>query len=67
MMLVAMWTLGHLTTSAGESDARYALILRGLALGLLFTPINNVAFGSLKPRGGAAGLGTDQPGAPARR
>ena len=49
MMLFAMWTLGHLSTAAGEADARYALILRGLALGLLFTPINNVAFGSLKP------------------
>ena len=26
-----------------------ALIIRGAALGLLFTPINNAAFGSLKP------------------
>lgn len=49
LMLVAMWTLGHLSTAAGEADARYALIIRGMALGLLFTPINNVAFGSLKP------------------
>jgi DHA2 family multidrug resistance protein len=49
MMLFAMWTLGHLSTVAGESDARYALIIRGLAIGLLFTPINNVAFGNLKP------------------
>ena len=44
-----MWSLGHLTTAAGESDARIALIIRGAALGLLFTPINNAAFGSLKP------------------
>jgi DHA2 family multidrug resistance protein len=49
LMLVAMWTLGHLSTAAGEADARYALIIRGAALGLLFTPINNVAFGSLEP------------------
>jgi len=49
LMLVAMWTLGHLSTSAGEADTRYALIIRGAALGLLFTPINNVAFGNLKP------------------
>jgi len=49
IMLYAMWTLAHLSTVAGEADARYALILRGMALGLLFTPINNVAFGSLKP------------------
>jgi DHA2 family multidrug resistance protein len=49
LMLVAMWTLGHLSTAAGEADARWALIIRGAALGLLFTPINYVAFGSLKP------------------
>jgi DHA2 family multidrug resistance protein len=49
LMLWSMWDLGHLTTVAGEADARYALIIRGAALGLLFTPINNVAFGSLKP------------------
>jgi DHA2 family multidrug resistance protein len=49
LMMYAMWTLGHLSTAAGEADARYALIIRGLALGLLFTPINNTAFGSLKP------------------
>jgi DHA2 family multidrug resistance protein len=46
---VAMWTLGHLTSSAGEGDARIALIIRGAAMGLLFTPINNAAFGSLEP------------------
>jgi len=50
LMLLAMWRLGHLTTVAGEVDARYALVIRGGALGLLFTPINNVAFGSLKPQ-----------------
>ena len=49
LMLMAMWTLGHLSTAAGEAEARYALIIRGLSLGLLFTPINSVAFGSLKP------------------
>ena len=49
LMLWSMWDLGHLTSVAGEADARYALIIRGAALGLLFTPINNVAFGSLKP------------------
>jgi MFS transporter, DHA2 family, multidrug resistance protein len=49
LMLWSMWDLGHLTTAAGEADARFALIIRGGALGLLFTPINNVAFGSLKP------------------
>jgi len=49
LMLWSMWDLGHLTTAAGEADARIALIIRGAALGLLFTPINNAAFGSLEP------------------
>ena len=49
LMLWSMWDLGHLTVAAGEIDARHALIIRGAALGLLFTPINNVAFGSLEP------------------
>ncbi len=46
---VAMWKLGHLTPQAGEGDVRYALIYRGFALGFLFTPINNVAYGVLEP------------------
>jgi DHA2 family multidrug resistance protein len=46
---ISMWILGHLTTAAGEGDAQVALIVRGAAMGLLFTPINNAAFGSLKP------------------
>jgi DHA2 family multidrug resistance protein len=45
----SMWTLGHLTSQAGEADARYALIIRGFAMGLLFVPINNAAYGSIKP------------------
>ena len=49
LMLLAMHTLGALTTVAGESDAQVALIIRGAALGLLFVPINNAAFGALKP------------------
>ena len=47
---VAMWRLGHLTTEAGEPQARAALFIRGLGLGLLFTPINNVAFGGIDPK-----------------
>jgi len=46
---VSMWKLGHLTPQAGEADVRYALIYRGVALGFLFTPINNVAYGVLEP------------------
>jgi MFS transporter, DHA2 family, multidrug resistance protein len=50
LFLVSMWDLGHLSTDAGESDVRLALIIRGAGLGFLFTPINNVAYASLKPQ-----------------
>jgi MFS transporter, DHA2 family, multidrug resistance protein len=49
LFLVSMWDLGHLSTDAGEADVRLALIVRGAGLGFLFTPINNVAYASLKP------------------
>ena len=49
LFVASMWDLGHLTTAAGEADVRLALIVRGLGLGFLFTPINNVAYASLKP------------------
>ncbi|HEV7365626.1 MAG TPA: DHA2 family efflux MFS transporter permease subunit [Gemmatimonadales bacterium] len=49
LFVVSMWDLGHLTTDAGETDVRFALIIRGAGLGFLFTPINNVAYASLKP------------------
>jgi len=49
LFLVSMWRLGHLTTVAGEPDVRTALIIRGLGLGFLFTPVNNVAYASLQP------------------
>jgi len=44
----SMWAMGHLTSQSGEADVRLALIFRGVGLGMLFTPINFVAFNSLK-------------------
>jgi DHA2 family multidrug resistance protein len=49
LLLWALWDLGHLSVDAGEADVRYALLIRGAGLGMLFTPINNVAYASLKP------------------
>jgi DHA2 family multidrug resistance protein len=49
LLLWAMWDLGHLSVDAGEADVRWALVIRGAGLGMLFTPINNVAYASLKP------------------
>jgi MFS transporter, DHA2 family, multidrug resistance protein len=47
---VSMYQLGHLTTQSGEPDTHTALIIRGFGLGFLFTPINQVAYASLKPQ-----------------
>jgi DHA2 family multidrug resistance protein len=54
----SMWLMGSLTTVAGESDVRTALLIRGFGLGMLFTPINNVAYASVEPQEAqqAAGL-----------
>jgi len=49
LIIFAMWRLGHLSVQSGDDTVRAALIIRGAALGLLFAPINNVAFASLKP------------------
>lgn len=49
LIITAMWKLGHLSVFAGDDDVRTALIIRGAALGMLFAPINNVAFTSLHP------------------
>jgi DHA2 family multidrug resistance protein len=48
LFVLSMWDLGHLTILSGEPDTRLALIVRGLGLGCLFTPINLAAFSSLK-------------------
>lgn len=45
----SMWRMGHLSSVAGEGDVRAALLIRGFGLGMLFTPINNVAYASLEP------------------
>ena len=49
LFAISMWKMGHLTTAAGEIDVRNALLVRGFGLGMLFTPINNVAYASLEP------------------
>ena len=46
--MASMWMLGHLSTQSGTADTTLALLLRGLGTGLLFVPINQAAFASLK-------------------
>ena len=50
LFVYAMSKLGTLSVSAGYDDVRIPLIVRGLALGFLFAPINNVAYGNIDPR-----------------
>ena len=50
IFMVSMWQLGHLSTASGEPDTRLALIIRGFGLGFLFSTLNGVVFGSLKPQ-----------------
>ncbi|AIE84820.1 DHA2 family efflux MFS transporter permease subunit [Fimbriimonas ginsengisoli] len=49
IFMISMWDLGHLTILSGEPDTRVSLIVRGFGLGFLFTPINQVAYASLRP------------------
>jgi DHA2 family multidrug resistance protein len=58
LFVASMWRMGHLSTMAGEPDVRWALTLRGLGLGFLFTPINNAVYGNIDPQQAqqAAGL-----------
>ncbi len=44
----AMWLLGHLTTQSGISDTQLGLMVRGFGLGLVFIPIQTVAFAGLQ-------------------
>ncbi len=44
----AMWLLGHLTTQSGQADTQLGLMVRGFGLGLVFIPIQTVAFAGLQ-------------------
>ncbi len=46
--VTSMWMLGHLTTQSGQTDTQTALMVRGFGLGLVFIPIQAVAFAGLR-------------------
>jgi len=50
IFVLSMWQLGHMTVLSGEADTRLALFIRGFGLGCLFTPLNQIAYGSIEPR-----------------
>ncbi len=45
----AMWQHGHFTTQSGWDDFFWPMILRGVGLGMVFIPLNNLALGNLNP------------------
>ncbi|MGV3708308.1 MAG: DHA2 family efflux MFS transporter permease subunit [Gemmatimonas sp.] len=47
---ISMWIMGHLSTAAGADDVKFALLVRGFGLGMLFVPINNAVYATIKPQ-----------------
>src|SRR5205814_6880537 len=58
MFAFAMWQWSHFTLQSGGSDFFWPLIVRGVALGLVFIPLNNLAVAELPMSqiGAATGL-----------
>lgn len=50
LFIYSMWTLGHMTMYSGQQDTQLALAVRGFGLGCLFTPLNQIAYGSIDPK-----------------
>jgi DHA2 family multidrug resistance protein len=48
LLVYSMWSLSHLTPESGEDVTRLSLLLRGIGLGMIFTPINLAAFSTLR-------------------
>ena len=55
--LASMWMLSRLTLDAGADDLFWPLVLRGLALGLVFVPLTNASMAELHPRDLPQGTG----------
>lgn len=53
----AMWQHGQFTTWSGKEDFFWPMILRGIGLGMIFIPLNNLALGNLAPQQMANGSG----------
>lgn len=46
----AMWMHGQFTIETGQSDFLLPTLLRGIGLGMVFVPLNNLALGNLAPQ-----------------
>ena len=45
----SMWKHGQFTTLSGVDDFIWPMIFRGVGLGMVFIPLNNLALGNLRP------------------
>ena len=54
---VCMYDLAYLSFDSGAPDLFWPLIIRGLALGMMFIPLNSIALAELAPRDMANGTG----------
>ncbi len=57
LFFVCMYMLAALTFDSGKGDLFWPLIIRGVALGMMFIPLNAIALAELAPRDMAAGTG----------
>jgi DHA2 family multidrug resistance protein len=57
LFAVAMWQWSRFTLDSGGNDFFWPLILRGIALGMVFIPLNNLAMAELPMTKIAAGTG----------
>jgi DHA2 family multidrug resistance protein len=49
LFLWCMWSLSRLTLDSGAGDMFWPLVVRGVALGLIFIPLTSAAMAELKP------------------
>ncbi|HRE17141.1 MAG TPA: DHA2 family efflux MFS transporter permease subunit [Rhodocyclaceae bacterium] len=54
---LSMWQHGQFTVVSGNDDFLWPMIGRGVGLGMIFIPLNNLALGNLKPEQIANGSG----------
>lgn len=50
IVLISMHDLASMSPQSGQPDTYTALLIRGFGMGMLFTPINQVAYASIQPR-----------------
>ncbi len=48
IFVLSQWQLGHLTTQSGAADTQLGLIVRGIGLGLLITPLTVASLSTLQ-------------------